>query len=137
MVSPTSVFAQLDVVLFSTKDQCWKLTDFGTASKATSRTLHTTRHSRGSNSYRAPEILHDEGKYNNKSDIFALGCILYEVTTGEKLFPSDFATLQYSLDETPIRWPESEPGTRLELLGRLARAMLTRDPVIRASAREV
>src|SRR6202022_1721504 len=81
--------------------------------------------------------LHDQGRYNNKCDIFALGCILYEVTTGQKLFPSDLATLQYSLNASPILWPESEPGTRLESLGKLAFAMLAVDPVMRPSAPEV
>src|ERR1700737_3672171 len=121
------------------RDGCWKIADFGTASKATSKRLHTTRDSRGSNSYRAPEVLYDDGRYNNKSDIFTLGCILYEVTTGQKLFPNDLATLQYSFNGNTslILWPESEPGTRLESLGKLAVAMLSIDPSMRPSAQEV
>jgi len=135
--TPNKCSANAYVVLFSMRDWCWKIADFGTAARATSKRLHTTRDSRGSNSYRAPEILNDEARYNNKCDIFALGCILYEVTTGEKLFPNDLATLQYSLMGSPILWPESDPGTPLESLGKLALAMLMIDPGMRLSAREV
>lgn len=33
--------------------------------------------------------------YNKKVDIWSLGCILHELCTSEKAFPSDFATLEF------------------------------------------
>jgi len=48
----------------------------------------------------------ENAKFNNKVDIFALGCILYEVSTGVKLFTSDFAIHDYSsLPHRPIHFP--------------------------------
>jgi serine/threonine protein kinase len=57
--------------------------------------LNTTQYSRGTDGYRAPELLHDEPRFNNKSDIFAFGCILFELLTGAKLFLSDWSIRDY------------------------------------------
>ena len=61
--------------------------DFGSASKATSKRLNTTYKARGTESYRAPEVL-ENNRFNNPADIFALGCIIYEILTGRKPFPA-------------------------------------------------
>jgi serine/threonine protein kinase len=129
-------------VLFSENDQCWKIADFGTASDGTSKQLNTTRNSRGTQGYRSPEVLSDNAVYNNKADIFALGCILYEVTTGQKSFPTDWAIRELSHGggsefEIGPRWPSSIPGSRLHSLGILAQLMLLTDPRMRPSAKEV
>jgi serine/threonine protein kinase len=124
-------------VLFSERGGHWKLADFGTASKATSKHLHTTRYARGTNCYRAPEILKENAKVNNKVDMFALGCILYEATTGQKLFPDDWKIREYSLRGDPIfptLWPSCDPGSRLYSLGELAQSLLQVDPFNRPSA---
>jgi serine/threonine protein kinase len=130
-------------VLFSKKDNCWKLADFGTASQATSKRLNTTRDGRGTAGYRAPETLDSENaKFNQKSDIFALGCILYEIVTSEKLFSDDWASLSYSKTrELPssVWWPESRPLEldRLKALEILVASMLEVIPSLRPNAREV
>jgi len=130
-------------VLFSQKDKCWKIADFGTASRATSKRLNTTRYSRGTASYRSPEILDgSNAKYNNKTDIFALGCIIYEIVTGTKLFFDDMAILNYSLTGVlglAILWPKASLALpdRLRCLERLVSSMLEIDPLGRPNAREV
>jgi serine/threonine protein kinase len=83
-------------VLYSETDECWKITDFGTATEATSKHFNTTRYSRGTACYRAPELIREDPKFNNKVDIWALGCILYELSTGCKLFSGDFAVIECS-----------------------------------------
>jgi len=40
--------------------------------------------------YRAPEVLSQLGGFSSKSDIWALGCIMYELCTKEKAFLSDW-----------------------------------------------
>jgi serine/threonine protein kinase len=88
----------------------WKIADFGTASEATSKKFNTTQFSRGSSSYRAPEILKENAKYNNKVDVWAFGCILYELSTGQKLFPNDWAVMEYVTKgalKFPLAWPEN------------------------------
>lgn len=125
------------IVLYSERAGRWQLADFGTATKATSKRLHTTRYARGTTSYRAPEILRENAQVNNKADIFALGCILYEITTGHKLFPDHWNIRECALKGEPIfpaSWPSCVPGSRLYSLGELAQSLLEIDPFKRPSA---
>ena len=129
--------------MFSQKDRCWKIGDFGTASEATSKRLNTTRYSRGTTGYRAPEIL-VEGKaqFNNKVDIFALGCIVYEIVTGRKLFSEDWRIRQYALTgqlTQPILWPGQSDSSfdRVQYLEMLVASMLEIDPCLRPGAPRV
>jgi len=64
------------VVLLCVKEGAWKIADFGLASDGTSKKLHTTRDGRGTPCYRAPEFIQESACYNNKVDIWSLGCIL-------------------------------------------------------------
>ena len=131
--------ALLNIVLFSERAGHWKLGDFGTATKATSKHLHTTRYARGTTCYRAPEILQEDARVNNKADMFALGCILYEVTTGKKLFTSDWHITEYARQGNPVfpdLWPGCVSGTPLYYLGEVARSLLEVNPVNRPSALE-
>ena len=68
----------------------WKIADFGITQEGTSRTPLITTSSRGTASYRAPELLTDSPIYTNKVDIWALGCIAFEIFTGRKRFGSDW-----------------------------------------------
>jgi len=82
--------------MFSLRDTTWKITDFGLASEGTSKKLVTSNYGRGKPSYRAPElILNSKSGFNNKVDIWSLGCILFEMVTGTKAFNGDHAVLQY------------------------------------------
>ena len=134
----------LTTVLFSSVHNCWKIGDFGTASSATSKQLHTTRYSRGTAGYRAPELL-DSGnpRFNNKADIFALGCIIYEVLTGTKLFLDDFKINSFASTgklPRPIIWPTADSlgvSGRLDSLERLVSKMLEIEPRNRPSVTEI
>jgi serine/threonine protein kinase len=50
----------------------------------------------GSSGYRAPELM-DSGRkrYTNKVDVWSMGCILYEIATGNRAFEDDWEVLQY------------------------------------------
>jgi serine/threonine protein kinase len=137
MVVATKSFVNAFLVLFSTRDQCWKLADFGSASAATSKKLVTTALARGTEGYRAPEVL-TRGRYSKRSDMFSLGCITYEIVTGQKLFSSDWAVLEYVRDDIPLypkRWPPCSTGTRLLQLGELTSTLLTVDHMSRLGAK--
>ena len=65
--------------------------------------MHITHFSRGTTCYRAPELVKEVAKYTNKVDIFALGCILFELATeGKRAFANDFAVHDYSVSRSQI-----------------------------------
>lgn len=47
--------------------------------------------------------MNPEGHYNNKSDIWSIGCILYELVTRRKPFPNDTQAYLYSLGIVSIQ----------------------------------
>ena len=58
--------------------------------------LKTTEAARGKQGYRAPELLRgDKAQYNKKVDIWSLGCILFEISTGQKAFDTDFCVFEF------------------------------------------
>jgi len=58
-----------------------KIGDFGLSRNFNSYKAYTlTPNGSGTIQYNAPEVL-NEGKYNKKSDIYSLGCIIYELFT--------------------------------------------------------
>ena len=63
--------------IFMNKNMEIKIGDFG-ISKQLNREYTITKNKRGTEYYIAPEIL-KEGKFNEKSDIWSLGCIIYEL----------------------------------------------------------
>jgi serine/threonine protein kinase len=130
-------------VLYSGRDNCWKIVDFGICCEATSSKLNTSRLSRGTACYRAPEIIREQSVYNNKVDIWALGCIFYEILSGVQLFSSDWATREYAASrklELPVPWPawylyQLKNGS--ETVHKQLLSLLSIKPSDRPSAREV
>ena len=134
-------------VLYCCGKKKWKVGDFGLTSEGTTNRAAVTRYSRGSPSYRAPELVTDDDShtFTNKVDIWALGCILYEIVLGKKPFPSDLAVFQYymeyrsSAETSPlIREIESmtfpDPSST-QMLQKTLVAMLDLDPTKRPPAR--
>src|SRR5271170_5478965 len=99
----------LILVLYSRNVGAWKITDFGLTSEGTSKRCNTTRYSRGTSGYRAPELLKEEASYNNKVDIWAVGCILYELAYRKKAFTSDFHVLSFAISKDRDRPPPFLP----------------------------
>lgn len=66
--------------------------------EGTSRTRKETQTARGTASYRAPELiaLYDmlPTSFNNKVDIWALGCILHDIVFKVQLFLSDYSVVK-------------------------------------------
>jgi len=91
------------LVLYSRKHSVWKLADFGFTSEGTSQSFQSTSKARGTAGYRSPELLsEDRPSFNNKVDIWSLGCILYELAIGKKAFSSDYALVSYQLSGTGL-----------------------------------
>src|ERR1041385_3971838 len=72
-----------------------KLIDFGIAKAANRATRTQTGTLKGKIGYLAPEQIHRRA-IDHRADVFALGIVLYELTTGARAFvgPSDLATLE-------------------------------------------
>jgi len=86
-------------------DERWKLADFGCTAEGTSKRVHLTEAGRGTARYRAPEVIETlsggSGHYNNKADIWAFGCVAYELLTGDPAFLSDIDTHNYRTTRDP------------------------------------
>jgi serine/threonine-protein kinase len=112
-----------------------KVLDFGLA-KLTEQgqegatTLTQTMAITGTPGYLAPEQL--QGKpADARSDIFAFGCVLYELLTGRRAFPGN--TLAASLASTAMAEPKPIEGAPQEL-EKLVWRCLRKDPTRRAQS---
>ena len=117
------------------------LSDFGLAKLVGENSLSTTGDIVGTPHYIAPEVWDGQGA-THQSDIYALGCILYEMLTGEKVFkgetPPQVMMAHFSPLTLPEVWPESvppgvaealktatarEPGNRYATAGEMAQSL--------------
>jgi Protein kinase domain len=73
----------------------WKVADFGCTVEGTSVRPRPTVFSRGTTGYRAPELLRTTPEFTNKTDIWALGCILYELVMAKRAFENDWEAGMY------------------------------------------
>lgn len=127
------------LVLYSVPEKAWKLADFGLTTEGTSKRAHTTERAQGTACYRAPELVREYSRYTNRVDIFALGCILFElVASGQKAFASDFEVLEYASLRSKIDLPPNitYSGSRGNL-SHAIRAMLAIEPSARPSANQL
>jgi serine/threonine protein kinase len=118
--------------------------DFGLTCEGTSKRLHTTTSARGTECYRAPELMASiKATYNNKVDIWSIGCILYEIATGQLPFNSDWDVIQYRQSSEKMGWApiamrlKGENTTLNNDLATLISEMLHSDSSCRPTARFV
>lgn len=114
----------------------WKLADFGFSSEADSKTLLTSNMGRGTTCYRAPELLSFDAVYNNKVDIWSMGCILYELAVGRRVFKDDWAASEYkkSSGTLEIHLDENFSSQCKETITTHIMCMLQIDSTLRPSA---
>lgn len=93
-------FTNWHVVLFSGNDHRWKIANFGISSEGATNKAVTTEYARGTPSYRALELLNEHKySYTNKVDIWAMGCILYEILFRVKAFSEDMSVREHYLSK--------------------------------------
>jgi serine/threonine protein kinase len=69
----------------------WKLSDFGRDMSAESERVNTSlARSRSNAVYLAPEIINGKFTYEKGTDIWAVGCIAYEVASGTPAFVKEW-----------------------------------------------
>jgi serine/threonine-protein kinase len=112
-----------------TKGGALKITDFGIAHIKTQN--RTSKGIIGSPSYMSPEQVKEE-PIDDKSDIFSLGCVLYELLTGEKAFFGDnyFSVLYKITNDEPASVRSIRPDLP-EVLEKITKKALEKDPLLR------
>ena len=129
-VSPVNIFASWGGVV--------KLADFGIAKALTHSHLDDGRETVGKTPYMSPEQARGETT-DARSDIFSLGLVLFEMLTGEQLYPVESVQEVVELHETktipsPQAWNPVIPAD----IEPLMRKMLHHDPAERfQTARDV
>lgn len=115
--------------------------DFGVASV---RALHALKHGGapqrrliGTPSYMAPEQCHASGALDPRTDVYGLGCVLYEMLCGDAPFGGNIAEIldaQQSAAPAPPRLLRADTPEDLDAL---VLAMLAKDPDQRPSSMAV
>lgn len=131
-------YDELTLVLLSLVDHAWKISDFGLTSEGTSMRAYTTHHARGTTCYRAPELVRERPLVSKNSDIWSLGCILYELASGRKAFRNDWAVREYSFSKQKLDIPVLQVDARLKAYIReLIHSMLEIEWRKRPSTRDI
>jgi len=106
-----------------------KITDFGIAHVETDKTHELGLI--GSPCYMSPEQVREE-PVDEKSDIFSLGCVLYELLTGHKAFAGDnyFSILYKITHENPVPLTKLRPDLPA-ILEKITSKALSKDPAER------
>lgn len=105
-----------------------KLCDFGFARAMSVSTLVLTS-IKGTPLYMSPELV-EEKPYDHSTDLWSLGCILYELHTGAPPFYTNsiFQLVQLIVKD-PVKWPESMGQDCMSFL----KGLLMKDPQKRLS----
>jgi len=103
-----------------------KVADFGIATIRTDQTFSSGI--LGSPSYMSPEQV-KEKPVQNTSDVFSLGCVLYELLTGQKAFDGEnnFSIMYKIVRQEPVPVRQLRPEIP-ELLQKITRKALSIDP---------
>ncbi|CAN5793093.1 hypothetical protein BH23PLA1_BH23PLA1_24420 [soil metagenome] len=91
--------------LMITSDNQVKLTDFGIAKDLEAEALTQTGRTLGTAAYMAPEQIRGNPPISHKTDLYALGCLLYQMLTGQPPFQgrSAVALMHAHMSESPPR----------------------------------
>jgi serine/threonine-protein kinase len=118
-----------------------KVLDFGLAKimeQTDGNTLTSTGMIMGTPTYMAPEQCRSARDVSDRSDVYALGVMLYEMISGQTPFKadSDAELMAAHMYKAPLRLRDKAPTVMPEL-GALVEKMLTKKPTERPSAQEV
>ncbi|MEQ9411149.1 MAG: serine/threonine-protein kinase [Fuerstiella sp.] len=115
--------------LFLTKKGRLKLGDFGIARDTEATALTAAGKTVGTYAYMAPEQIQAGFPISGRTDLYALGCLLYEVIVGETPFQSDTPVemLMQHLNDAPYNICEKVPDCPI-WLDQLVERLLAKNP---------
>lgn len=115
--------------LLMTKDGQIKLTDFGIARDTTATALTAAGKTVGTYAYMAPEQIRGKPPVDKRTDLYSLGCVLFEMISGETPFQSENQgeMLMMHLQEEPLRITSLVPQCPIFVEDLIFR-MLEKDP---------
>jgi eukaryotic-like serine/threonine-protein kinase len=115
--------------LFLGKDGLVKLGDFGIARDTQATALTAAGRTVGTYAYMAPEQISGKPPVSRKTDLYALGCVMFEMLTGKPPFnaPTAAEMLFAHLEEEPPQINSSVPDCPL-LVDKLVGKLLEKDP---------
>ena len=115
--------------LFLSRKGRLKLGDFGIARDTEATALTAAGKTVGTYAYMAPEQIQVSHPINRRTDLYALGCLLYEVIVGETPFQSDnpMDMLMQHLNDDPYNVSEKVSGCPPQL-DQLIERLLAKDP---------
>jgi predicted Ser/Thr protein kinase len=115
--------------LFVSKNGRLKLGDFGIARDTEATALTAAGKTVGTYAYMSPEQIHGGAPISRKTDLYATGCVLYEVLTGETPFVGDNPAemLMQHLNDDPRNVREIIPECPV-WLDELIERLLEKDP---------
>lgn len=108
-----------------------KLTDFGIAKALDDTALTATGRTVGTAPYMAPEQITDTSLVSHKTDLYALGCMLYHLLVGRPPFvgPNTLSIMHAHLNEEP---PDASDHAEVPpKLDELIKQLLAKDPAKR------
>lgn len=115
--------------LFMSRKGRLKLGDFGIARDQEATALTAAGKTLGTYAYMAPEQIQVSHPISRKTDIYALGCVMYEIIVGETPFQSDnpMDLLMQHLQDDPYNVIEKVPECPI-WLDQLIERMLAKNP---------
>lgn len=121
-----------------TKTGKLKLSDFGLAIVVASQRITSAGKTLGTFHYMAPEQIRGKPPVTNRTDLYALGCVFFEMLIGSPPFDADSAAevLHKHLKEEPPRVLNLEPDCPPEL-DQLISDLLQKDPEARPATANV
>jgi serine/threonine protein kinase len=115
--------------LFMGKDGLVKLGDFGIARDTQATALTAAGRTVGTYAYMAPEQISGKPPVSRKTDLYALGCVMFEMLTGKPPFnaPTAAEMLFAHLEEEPPQINASVPDCPV-CLDKVVSKLLEKDP---------